>query len=311
MTGNGRPTTEHCRPNNKSSITKHQKILYYERMNILIADSGASKTDWVLVGEEQPQFIQTEGLNPNLVSATEFMNVLIKELKPNLSGKAVGRIYFYGSGCGSSQKKTEVERYIKEVFEFAEVKVGTDLDAAGLALFGKKEGIVCILGTGSSAGFFKDGKVVKQMPSVGYPDGDEGGGSDIGKRILKLYLSGNLHKDLKSFLDKKIETDTGKLHLMFEKTKEGKLFASSVCKVMGAKSHYPQMQQILYNGFESFLKKVNATFPEEIKKCELGFAGSVASVYEAELRACARQMEFEISSVVRSPIEHIALYYSK
>ena len=127
-------------------------------MNILIADSGASKTDWVLVGEEQPQFIQTEGLNPNLVSATEFMNVLIKELKPNLSGKAVGRIYFYGSGCGSSQKKTEVERYIKEVFEFAEVKVGTDLDAAGLALFGKKEGIVCILGTGSSAGFFKDGE---------------------------------------------------------------------------------------------------------------------------------------------------------
>lgn len=278
-------------------------------MNTLIADSGASKTDWVLLGDGQPQFIQTEGLNPHLVSTAEFMHVLTKELKPNLSGKAVGRINFYGSGCGSPQKKTEVESYLKEVFEFAEVNVGTDLDAAGLALFGKKEGIVCILGTGSSAGFFKDGKVVRQMPSVGYPDGDEGGGSDIGKRILKLYLSGNLHKDLRSFLDKKIETDTEKLHLMFEKTKEGKLFASSVCKVMGIKSHYPQIQQILYNGFESFLKKVSFTFPDEIKNCELGFVGSVASVYEAELRACARQMEFEVSSVVRSPIEHIALQF--
>lgn len=280
-------------------------------MNILIADSGASKTDWVLMGEGQPQFIQTEGLNPYLVTASEFMNVLSKELKPNLLGKAVSRIYFYGSGCGSPQKKMEVEHYLKEVFEFAEVLVGTDLDAAGLALFGKKEGIVCILGTGSSAGFFKDGKVVKQMPSVGYPDGDEGGGSDIGKRILKLYLSGSLHKDLKTFLDKKIETDTEKLHLMFENTKEGKLFASKVCKVMSAKSHYPQMQQILYNGFESFLKKVKATFSEKIKNRELGFVGSVASVYEAELRACARQMEFEISSVVRSPIEHIALQFNK
>lgn len=279
-------------------------------MNILIADSGASKTDWVLLGEEQPQFIQTEGLNPNLVSATEFMSVLSKELKPNLSGRAVSRIYFYGSGCGSSQKKKEVERFLKEVFEFAEIKIGTDLDAAGLALFGKKEGIVCILGTGSSAGFFKDGKVVRQMPSSGYPDGDEGGGCDIGKRILKLYLSGNLHKDLKSYLDKMIETDTEKLHLMFEKTKKGKLFASRVCKVMGAKAHYPQMQQILYNGFESFLKKVTATFPDEVKEWELGFVGSVASVYEAELRACARQMNIEISSVVRSPIEHIALQFS-
>lgn len=293
----------------KFRLTKHGKILYYQHMNTLIADSGASKTDWVLLGEGQSQFIQTEGLNPHLVTASEFMNVLSKELKPNLLGKALGRIYFYGSGCGSHQKKTEVERYLKEVFEFAEVNIGTDLDAAGLALFGKKEGIVCILGTGSSAGFFKDGKVVRQMPSVGYPDGDEGGGSDIGKRILKLYLSGNLHKDLRSFLDKKIETDTEKLHLMFEKTKEGKLFASRVCKVMGIKSHYPQIQQILYNGFESFLKKVSSTFPDEIKNCELGFVGSVASVYEAELRACARQMEFEVGSVVRSPIEHIALQY--
>lgn len=280
-------------------------------MNILIADSGASKTDWVLLGEGQPQFIQTEGLNPYLVTASEFMNVLSRELKPNLFGKAVGRIYFYGSGCGSSQKKTEVESYLTEIFEFAEVKVGTDLDAAGLALFGMKEGIVCILGTGSSAGFFKDGKVVRQMPSTGYPDGDEGGGSDIGKRILKLYLSGDLHKDLKSFLDNKIDMDIDKLHLMFEKTKEGKLFASQVCKVLGAKSHYPQMQQILYNGFESFLKKVSTAFPDEIKNYELGFVGSVASVYEAELRAAAKQMNLEVKSIVRSPIEHIALQFSR
>lgn len=280
-------------------------------MNILIADSGASKTDWALVGEGQPQFIQTEGLNPNLVSATEFMSVLSKELKPNLSGRAVSRIYFYGAGCGSPQKKKEVEQFLNEVFEFAEIKVGTDLDAAGLALFGKKEGIVCILGTGSSAGYFKDGKVIEQMPSVGYPEGDEGSGSDIGKRILKLYLSDKLHEELKHFLDKKIETDTEKLHLMYEKTKEGKLFASRVCKVMGTKSHYPQMQQILYHGFESFLKKVRATFPERIKNTELGFVGSVASVYEAELRACARQMDLSVGSVIRSPVEHIVLQFSR
>lgn len=278
-------------------------------MNILIADSGASKTDWVLLGEGQPQFIQTEGLNPHLVTATEFMNVLSRELKPNLLGKGIGRIYFYGSGCGSPQKKTEVENYLSEVFEFAEIKIGTDLDAAGLALFSKKEGVVCILGTGSSAGYFKDGKIIKQMASVGYPDGDEGGGSDIGKRILKLYLSGKLNDDLKQYLDKKIETDTEKLHLMFEKTKEGKLFASRVCKVMGARSHYPQVQQILHDAFESFLKKVSVTFPDQVNKNELGFVGSVASIYEAELRACARQMDIQIGSVLKSPIDHIVLQF--
>ncbi|MBD3616142.1 MAG: hypothetical protein HUJ22_06165 [Gracilimonas sp.] len=279
-------------------------------MNILIADSGASKTDWVLLSEERPQFIQTEGLNPHLVTAVEFMNVLTKELKPNLLGKAVSKIYFYGSGCGLPQKKKEVAAYLSEIFEFTEVEVNTDLDGAGLALFGQKEGIVCIMGTGSGAGFYSNGEVVRQMPSVGYPDGDEGSGSDIGKRILQLYLSGKIHKDLKVYLDQKIETDTDKLNLMFKKTKEGKLFAADVCKIMGVKSHYPQMQQILYSGFEAFFEKVIETFPDEIKKNELGFVGSIASVYEAELRACARQMGLEVKSVVRSPIEHIALYFT-
>jgi N-acetylglucosamine kinase-like BadF-type ATPase len=280
-------------------------------MNILIADSGASKTDWVLLGEGTPQFIQTEGLNPHLVTAAEFMNVLSKELKPNLSGKAISRIYFFGSGCGSPQKKKEVESYLKEIFEFAAVMVATDLDAAGMALFGEKDGIVCILGTGSSAGIFGNREIVKQMPSVGYPEGDEGSGSDIGKRILQLYKDQNLHTDLRKHLENKIEMDSDKLSLTFKKTKEAKLFASQVCKVMGTKSHYPQIQKILYEGFEAFINKVKTTFPEEIKTNEFGFVGSVASVYEAELRAVARQMDVELKTVIRSPIEHIALQFGK
>ncbi|MEX2347780.1 MAG: hypothetical protein WD511_01055 [Balneolaceae bacterium] len=278
-------------------------------MNILIADSGASKTDWVLLGEGAPQFIQTEGLNPHLVTAAEFMNVLSRELKPNLSGKAISRIYFFGSGCGSPQKKKEVELYLKEIFEFAAVMVATDLDAAGMAVFGEQEGVICILGTGSSAGIYVNREIVKQMPSVGYPEGDEGSGSDIGRRILKLYKDQKLHGDLRKHLENKIEMDSDKLSLTFKKTKEAKLFASRVCKVMGTKSHYPQIQKILYEGFEAFINKVKTTFPEEIKTHDLGFVGSVASVYEAELRAVVRQMDVELKTVVRSPIEHIALQF--
>lgn len=280
-------------------------------MNTLIADSGASKTDWVLLGEGEPQFIQTEGLNPHLVTAAEFMNVLSKELKPNILGKAVDKIHFYGSGCGSPQKQKEVESYLKEIFEFATVKVGTDLEAAGMALFGEKEGIVCILGTGSSSAVYEKREIIKQMPSVGYPEGDQGSGSDIGKRILQLYKEQKLHTDLRKHLENKIDMDSEKLTLMFKKTKEAKLFASQICKVMGTKSYYPQIQKILYEGFESFLKKVSMAFPDEVKSRELGFVGSIASVYEAELRACAKQMNLEVKSVVRSPIEHIALQFLK
>jgi hypothetical protein len=278
-------------------------------MNRLIADSGASKTDWVLLGKGSPQFIQTEGLNPHLLTSGEFLNVLVKELKPNLLGRSVEEIRFFGSGCGVPEKKKEVELYLKEMFEFAEIHVGTDLDAAGIALFGKKSGLVGILGTGSSAAFFDNGKVVDQMPSVGFPEGDEGSGSYIGKRIMRLYASGELHRDLRYYLDHHVEEDIEKMTLMFKKNREAKLFASDICKVMGPKAHYPQIQQIIHDGFESYLSKVKEYFPDKVTEYEMSFVGSVASIFESELRSTCRQMGIELGSVVRSPVEYLGLYF--
>lgn len=278
-------------------------------MNRLIADSGASKTDWVLLGDGSPQFIQTEGLNPHLLTSGEFLNVLVNELKPNLLGRSVEEIWFFGSGCGDPEKKREVEQYLKEVFEFAEIHVGTDLDAAGIALFGNRSGLVGILGSGSSAAYYKNGQVVKQMPSIGFPKGDEGSGSYIGKRIMKLYASGDLHRDLRHYLDQHVDEDIEKMTLMFKQNREAKLFAAEICKVMGPKAHYPQIQQIIHEGLQAYLTKVKDYFPKEVTSQEMSFVGSIASVFESELRSECRQMGIELGSVVRTPMEHLMLYF--
>lgn len=280
-------------------------------MNRLIADSGVSKTDWVLLREGTPQYIQTEGLNPHLLTSVEFLKVLVKELKPNLLGLSVDEIRFFGSGCGSPEKKREVEQYLSEVFEPAEIHVATDLDAAGIALFGDRSGLVGILGTGSSAAYFENGKVIKQMPSVGFPEGDEGSGSYIGKQIMKLFVAGTLNSDLRTYLDQHVKEDIQKMTLIFKKNRAAKLFAAEICKVMGPKSHYPQIQQIIHDGFEAYLTNVKEHFPNKITSQEIGFIGSVASVFESELRAVCRQMGFEVGTVVRSPMEHLGLYFGK
>ncbi|WP_185957291.1 hypothetical protein [Gracilimonas mengyeensis] len=280
-------------------------------MNMLVADSGASKTDWVLLHDGDKQFIQTEGLNPHIVSPSQFLNTLSKELKPNLMGKSISRIQFYGSGCGSPQKKENVRSFLREVFPGVKVDVKTDLDGAGLALFSKRQGIVCILGTGSSAGFFKENAIDRQMPSLGYPLGDEGSGSYIGKEILVAYLEGRLHKDLRVYLEEQLKMDLDEIFAQVQTPEMAKLFVSRLCKLMSKKSYHPEMQNILDHGFCDFLNKVKEHFPEESAAHQLGFVGSIASVYEAELRACAKQMGLEISSVIRTPIEHIAFHFSR
>jgi|AntRauTorckE6833_2_1112554.scaffolds.fasta_scaffold00065_56 N-acetylglucosamine kinase-like BadF-type ATPase len=280
-------------------------------MNILVGDSGATKTDWVLLGGKEPQFIQTEGLNPHLVTAEEFFQIIVKELRPNLLGKSINRIYFFGAGCGAPEKKKEVEKYLSKVFEQSAIHIQTDLDGAGLALFGQREGIVCILGSGSSAGFYKEGRLIKQMPSIGYPFGDEGSGSHIGQKLLISYLEGSMDKKLKAYFEDQESIDYPDLFYQLQQPRKAKLYVGHVCKLFAKKSSHREVQGIIFDGFSEFLDNVIEFFPEESKSHELGFVGSIASVYEGELRACAKQKGVEIYSVIRSPIEHIALQFSR
>ena len=65
--------------------------------NILIADSGSTKTDWILKNSsgEKIQF-QSAGLNPFYQTEKEVVSVLEKEVISKLSF-SVDKIFFYGA----------------------------------------------------------------------------------------------------------------------------------------------------------------------------------------------------------------------
>ena len=68
---------------------------------ILIADSGATKTDWCF-GEdkENAKIIQTQGTNPFHQSKEHIDKVLKEELLPQLENAVnITHIHFYGAGC--------------------------------------------------------------------------------------------------------------------------------------------------------------------------------------------------------------------
>ena len=64
----------------------------------LIADSGSTKTDWVIKGPEGEHSFQSAGINPFYQTAEEIIPVLEKEVVPNLVG-TIDKIYFFGAGC--------------------------------------------------------------------------------------------------------------------------------------------------------------------------------------------------------------------
>jgi N-acetylglucosamine kinase-like BadF-type ATPase len=123
---------------------------------ILIADSGSTKTDWVLISPRTKKEYRTTGINPYFMSKSEIVQILTRTFDTK-QRKQIHSVFFYGAGCASPVRKEVVVNAILESFPEATVEIDTDLKGTARALFGKNPGIACILGTGSNCGFY-DGK---------------------------------------------------------------------------------------------------------------------------------------------------------
>ncbi|NTW34327.1 MAG: hypothetical protein HGB12_17195, partial [Bacteroidetes bacterium] len=153
---------------------------------ILIADSGATKTDWIVVyGRQEIRTFQTGGFNPFFVNALQIRDEVDKELVPFIDSKNVKEVYFYGAGCTSIEQIIIVEDALNPLFPEARILVENDLLGAARALCGHNEGIACILGTGSNSCSFDGKNITENVPSLGYLLGDEGSGAYIGKKLIK------------------------------------------------------------------------------------------------------------------------------
>ena len=159
-------------------------------MSILIADSGSTKTDWVLLNGNQIIIQhQTIGFNPYFQSSEdiylELKATLIPVLKDHLSG--ISQISFYGAGCSTPDKIQIVKQGLALTFGNINSEVNHDLLASARALCGKEKGIACILGTGSNSCLYDGINVIENVPSVGFMFGDHGSGANIGKTFTQYF----------------------------------------------------------------------------------------------------------------------------
>ena len=69
---------------------------------ILIAESGSTKTDWVLVNDEnQVTIYKSMGFNPFFHSSEFIANEILNNKDFYEASKNAERLYFYGAGCSS------------------------------------------------------------------------------------------------------------------------------------------------------------------------------------------------------------------
>jgi len=271
---------------------------------ILIADSGSTKTDWVLWNRENMQSSnhQSRGLNPFFVEINEIAETLTYTFTPE-ELKSIKKIYFYGAGCANQDSKDHIKEGLSMACPQAHIEVEHDLYVAARASCGNQAGIACILGTGSNACVYDGNKIIKEGVSFGFIMGDEGSGNHLGKQLLKAIYTKKAPSHIIQSFEKSYP------HLNFTKLLDHLYRLPSPNKFLATFSPFIRahrkdafIREIIERSFNEFLDYFVVDFLKEYPY-KVYFQGSIAWNYQSNLTSVLKKREIEFGNIIHHPIQ--------
>lgn len=279
-------------------------------MSILIAESGSTKTDWMLIhSAKKQQHFATTGMNPFFCSSTDYKRILEEELSIG-SNEKIEAIYFYGAGIKDAEKANVVKKALKKRFNIAQISAYSDMLAAARATCGDNKGITCILGTGSNSAYFNGQKIVKQNPSLGYIVGDEGSGTYLGKKVLQYFFYNTFDDELKeAFLNTYGDNLVKILDKIYKEPFPNAYLASFTEFLVHYRGHY-MIENIIEDALTEFHQKHVLKYRESWKH-PVHFVGSVAFEFKDILKELHNHYGIETGQIIKKPIEGLIHYHLK
>jgi N-acetylmuramic acid 6-phosphate etherase len=277
---------------------------------ILIADSGSTKADWRLIDGKKIRSLSTRGINPYHSSEQEIEEELgLLDFQGEEAN--IHEIYFYGSGVANEEMKTLIHRLLqKRIGVHPYIQVQDDLLGVARALFQDGSGIACILGTGSNSGLYKDGKISDKVPAMGYSLGDEGGGADIGKRLVNALHKRNLSDHLREAIVSKEGLSMDQILENVYNKPHANRYLASLTKIAAKYIDQQEIREIVHAAFEDFIEK-NISKYSQYSSLDIGFAGSVAYYFKEILSEVMEKHQLKINLIVPSPIEGLVRYHQE
>lgn len=276
---------------------------------ILIADSGSTKTDWILTDDNKNQTrYNTIGYNPYFVDSETIYDSLVLKLIPQLDTTAVNKVFFYGAGCSTPEKKEIVYNALIRTFPDSEVFVLHDLLGAARALLGNNSGFAAIIGTGSNTCIYNGNEIEINIDSLGYLLGDEGSGSYIGKKIIKDFMRGYLPTELSDKFNQVYQINNKEIFdSIYHKTSPNR-FLASFCKFADENKEHEYIKTIVRESFNDFLNNLVSKYPG-FENYSFNCVGSVGFIFKDILKEVITSHSMKMGKIIRSPIEDLVNYH--
>lgn len=280
-------------------------------MTFIIADSGATKTEWLIISDGKcTDTVITIGFNPYYYSAEEVNNEIGKKLHPLIQGRFIDSLYFYGSGVSTANKKQQTKEALKPNFPDTQIIVDHDLLAAARGLFKNEAGLACILGTGSNSCVYNGHDITHNFLSLGYFFADEGSGTHLGKLFIEDYLRDKLPAELKVLTEEKFKLNPERVLEHIYTKKDPNKFLASFSPFISEQINLDYMKELVKKSFRSFFETYIIHYPG-YQNLPIRFMGSVALVHQSLLQEVAGEFGLHIEQVIKSPKQGLIEYHSK
>lgn len=272
---------------------------------ILVADSGSTKTDWILITPGQPQTaFKTAGINPFFLSDKEMLRVINKQENLVALAENVKEVYFFGAGCSSPDKREVVSNILSQVFKQAYISADSDLLGSAYATCGTESGLCCILGTGSNITYFDGENIFEGKHGLGYILGDEGSGSYFGKKLVTDYLYGRMPETESALFAKNYQLNKETLINHVYHKQGANYYLASFAAFLSEIKDGNYGKQLIKEGLTEFVT-TNIKSYQGYKKIPCHFVGSVAWHLKEELQEICTAQEIQIGKIIKHPIRDL------
>jgi len=277
---------------------------------LLVADSGSTKCDWMLVNADGQRFeTSSMGFNPffhneDVVESEILKNKLLRE-----NADKILHICFFAAGASSDDRNAILERGLRRVFKNTNsMIVDHDLKGAAIALAQDEHGIACILGTGSNSCYYNGKTVLEAVPALGYVLGDEGSGAYFGKILLSKYLYKKLPIELAASLEKEYGVTKESIFEAVYNKPNPNVYLASFMKFAKENQNHPFFKEMIYKGLSAFIN-IHVWCYENFREVPVHFVGSIAYHFKDLLEEVARNYRFTIGNIIQKPIGNLTDYY--
>ena len=279
---------------------------------LAVCDGGSTKADWkIWTNDGELVHIATTGFNPNYNTRQQIAAIVQNELAVKFGTRTPDAIFYYGAGCSDASRKQVVADALSRVFNQSKIEVNTDLLAAARATCGDQPGIVCILGTGSNSVLYDGKNEIDNVTNLGFLLGDEGSGSQMGKKLVQAYFYREMPEELHPAMEQACPNGRKDiLDKVYHSNVVPAAYLASFVQLFSSHLEHPFIRKLFRDCFIEFLTRHVCKY-ENHQNLPVNSVGSVGFYCKNILQEATDELNLHLGNVVKKPALNLLNYHLK